>query len=141
MRRVLAIAFALALFAMVGTGAALANHKDNDNACPPNSPAGSQDSEATPPCGQGQGQGPGNGNGNGNGNGDAEQCDQADLVVLRGPELVCVYLGENTENAEADCNGTIEVPIPGVVVACILPTDAEGAPTPGAGELPALPGL
>lgn len=113
MRRVLAIAFALALFAMVGTGAALANHKDNDNACPPNSPAGQQDSDATPPCGKGDGKGPGNGNGNGHGNGNgnggvtppAGNCAEADLVVLEGTQIVCLYGPGNGDVAttEDDC--------------------------------------
>ncbi|MDQ3608253.1 MAG: hypothetical protein M3459_05035 [Actinomycetota bacterium] len=104
--------------------------------CPPASPnAGNP-----PPCGPGDDDDGDGDNGDGD-NGAAEQCDEADLVVLRGAELVCVYLGENTENAEADCDGAIEVPIEGLVTLCVLPRDTEGAPTPDEiGEVPALPG-
>ena len=62
-------------------------------------------------------------------------------MVLDGAELVCVYLGDNTEKAEGDCDGAIDVPVEGLVTLCILPSDAEGAPSPDdIGEVPALPG-
>lgn len=57
MRKALAITFACALFSIIGSGTALANHTDNDAACPPSSPKG----QGAPPCGQGERGNQGNG--------------------------------------------------------------------------------
>lgn len=103
--------------------------------CPPNSP----NPGGTPPnCGNGGG---GGGGGNPPPEPPADNCSLADLVLLtEDAKIVCLYLGENAENASTskDCpDALIALPVSPVVGACVfLPPDGEGVP-----EVPGLPGL
>lgn len=83
------------------------------------------------------------------------QCELADVVIIEDTEILCVYLGENSDNAATDCDGTIDAElIPGTLLAvCVLPReDNEGIEERGdqdvlgdllddliGGDTPALP--
>ena len=78
----------------------------------------------------------GDGDEDGSDNAPAGNCSLADLVLLEDAKIVCLYLGENAENAttEADCpDALIALPVSPVVGACVF------LPPEGSGGLPELP--
>ena len=134
------------------------NGNGGGNTCPPNSPnpGGTPPNCGHPPvdtCNDGKDNDNdgktdgadeeckpgGDGDEDGSDNAPAGNCSLADLVLLtEDAKIVCLYLGENAENAtkEGDCpDALIALPVSPVVGACVF------LPPEGSGGVPELPGL
>ena len=162
MRKLFLMALAISLFMSLGAGSALAakdGGKGSGKPCPPSSPVGKARgpmNPGAPNCGKGKGGKDGDGKvcppdspnagkpppcgkpGDGDGGGPKPpegNCASADLVVLRGAKIVCVYLSEGElATKEKECPDALiatgDILDTGIGACVFLPPD---------GDTPALP--